>query len=93
MHGAREYNLWRRRSHIMQQVDRVETRYSYLNTSLSSMYSYIDGVELFKEMGHIYPYETLDDDEVVAYKRQSRRLRSKSSIWMGTIQMCPTSSW
>ena len=57
------------RSHIMQQVDRVETRYSYLNTSLSSMYSYIDGVELFKEMGHIYPYETLDDDEVVAYKR------------------------
>ena len=56
------------RSHIMQQVDRVETRYSYLNTSLSSM-CYGDGVELFKEMGHIYPYETLDDDELVASKR------------------------
>lgn len=57
------------RSQIMHQVNQVETEYSYRKANVSSVYSYIEGVTYFQKMGHIFPYETLNGDQMVAYER------------------------
>ena len=58
------------RSAMKAKATDIEARYEELTDGLkTSTYNYVSGVDYFTEKGHIYPYNTLTDDELDTYEK------------------------